>query len=98
MQNYEDWLVEHLQDDENATHYLQAALDEYQTDHHTEALMLAFRHIALAQGGITKLAEKTALSRETLYRTLSEKGNPKIETLAKLLDGLGFHLMIEKVA
>ena len=96
--NYEDWLVEHLQDDENSTHYLQAALDEYQVDHHTKALMLALRHIALAQGGIAKLAEKIVLSRQTLYRALSEKGNPKIETLVKLLDGLGFYLMIEKVA
>jgi len=35
-----------------------------------------------AVGGMTALSEKTGLSRETLYRTLSERGNPRLDTLA----------------
>jgi probable addiction module antidote protein len=31
------------------------------------------------------IAEKTQLSRETLYRTLSSRGNPTIKTLSAVL-------------
>jgi len=34
---------------------------------------------------LAELAEKTGLSRETLYRTLSQKGNPRLDTLAAFL-------------
>lgn len=39
-----------------------------------KALLLALRHVTEAQGGIGKLAIKTQLNRESLYRTLSTKG------------------------
>ncbi len=74
---------------------MQAALDEYQIDGNTEALLLAFRHVTLARGGIAELANKTKLSRESLYKTLSKKGNPKLQTLGKILRALGFSLKIK---
>ena len=97
LPQYETWLLESLKDKAEAETYLQVALDEYQKDGNNEALMVALRHVAQAQGGMAQLAEKTKLSRETLYRTLSKKGNPKLQTLGKLLKGLGFHLAIEVV-
>jgi len=92
---YEEWVVESLENKDEAVVYLQVAFDEYQEDGNTEAFLLALRHVAMAQGGIAKLADKTELSRETLYRTLSKKGNPRLQTLGKLLSGLGFHLVVE---
>jgi len=74
---------------------LQTALEEYQEDNDPAPLLLAFRHVTLAQGGIAKLAKKANLNRETLYRTLSQKGNPKLNTFGKLLNGLGFHLEVK---
>jgi DNA-binding phage protein len=41
------------------------------------------------------LAEKTGLSRETLYRTLSERGNPRLDTLAAILAAFGLHLSVQ---
>jgi len=41
------------------------------------------------------LAEKTGLSRETLYRTLSERGNPRLETLAVILAAFGLRLTVK---
>jgi len=35
------------------------------------------------------------LNRESLYKTLSSKGNPRFQTMGLLLKGLGFHLVIE---
>lgn len=44
---------------------------------------------------MTKLAEKTKLNRESLYRMLSQKGNPELRSLGALLNALGFRLAVE---
>jgi len=41
------------------------------------------------------LADKTGLSRETLYRTLSERGNPRLDTLATILAAFGLRLTVQ---
>lgn len=94
LTNYEDWLIESLKNKKQAAIYLQTAIEEYQEDNDPAPLLLAFRHVAMAQGGVAKLAQKTKLNRETLYRTLSENGNPKLQTVGKLLKGLSFHLAV----
>jgi probable addiction module antidote protein len=92
--SYQNWVIDTLKDKEEATVYLQVALDEYQKDGNTKALLLALRNITKAQGGIGKLSLQTQLNRESLYRTLSSKGNPKLQTLGLLLKGLGFRLLV----
>lgn len=93
--NYDEWLINLLKNKEEAAIYLQVALEEYQKDNNTEALLLALRHVAEAQGGVGSLSRKTHLNRESLYKTLSGKGNPKLQTLGMLLNGLGFQLAIK---
>lgn len=44
--------------------------------------------------GMAELARMTGLSRETLYRTLSEKGNPRLDTLAAILSAFGLRLAV----
>jgi probable addiction module antidote protein len=44
---------------------------------------------------MTALAEKAGLSRETLYRTLSERGNPRLDTLAAILAAFGLRLSVQ---
>lgn len=95
LPSYEDWIVSSLKKKKQAVIYLQTALDDYQNDGNTEALLLALRYLAMAQGGVSELAKKTNLSRETLYRTLSKHGNPKLQTLGLLLSGLGFRLVVK---
>jgi probable addiction module antidote protein len=53
--------------------------------------MVAIRKHAF-ELGIAKLASKTGLARETLYRTLGEHGNPRLLTLTKLCAALGLRL------
>jgi probable addiction module antidote protein len=56
------------------------------------------KHIASALGvvarakGMTKIARETGLAREHLYTSLSENGNPTLETTLAVLKALGFHL------
>jgi probable addiction module antidote protein len=93
--SYEEQLIASLKDKQEATAYLQVALEEYQKDNDTEALLMALRHVAEAQGGMAELARKTHLNRESLYRTLSSKGNPRLQTLGLVLKALGFELSIK---
>jgi probable addiction module antidote protein len=58
------------------------------------AMPTALRTVADAAGGIAALADKTGLSRETLYRTLSKKGNPRLDTVAAILAAYGLQLSV----
>jgi probable addiction module antidote protein len=40
--------------------------------------------------------KNSAYSRESLYKTLSRRGNPKIDTVLELLRALGLKLTIER--
>ena len=79
-----------LQDDAEAAAYLEAAIDEGDPS----GLMIALRRLADARGGIATIAERTGLSRETLYRTLSERGNPRLSSLSAILQATGLKLAI----
>src|SRR5690242_5992586 len=93
--HYEEWLIHSLGNKKEAATYLQVALEEYQKDGDLEAFLLALRHVAEAQGGIGKLAKKTHLNRESLYKVLSKKGNPKLQPIGLLLKGLGLDFFIK---
>jgi probable addiction module antidote protein len=64
-------------------------------DGDARAIPVALRTVADAVGGMTALAEKTGLSRETLYRTLSDKGNPRLDTLATILAAFDLRLSVQ---
>lgn len=66
-------------------------------DGDARAVPVALRTVAEAIGGMTALAERTGLSRESLYRTLSGKGNPRLDTLAALLEAFGLRLSVRPV-
>lgn len=72
--------------------YLNAALE----DGDPAVLLEALRNVAQARGGMTALARAAGLNRESLYRTLSRRGNPKIETLTGLLRALGLKLTVAR--
>lgn len=47
--------------------------------------------------GMTIVAGDTGLSREQLYRSLSEKGNPTLKTIVKVMKSWGFGLKVKHV-
>ncbi|MGJ7066520.1 hypothetical protein ABM016_14700 [Morganella morganii] len=57
-------------------------------DHYT--FLMALRHVIEARGGMASVAQKAGVSRETLYRTLSAKGNPTLKTLRNVVNATGF--------
>ena len=91
--SYQEDLIEALKDPLEAQEYLNAALE----DGNSEVFLLALRDVAQARlGGIKQLADETKLNRESLYRMLSEKGNPELTSLNAILSTLGFRLAIER--
>jgi probable addiction module antidote protein len=82
---HDDWLREKLQDAEFAAEFLNAAGE----DDDIKTYLIALRKVVDARGGVASVAEKTDLSRETLYRTLSSSGNPTIKTLSAVLKATG---------
>jgi probable addiction module antidote protein len=90
---YEEGLNERLKDSAYAAEYLNAHLGE-DDDHAVEAFLLALRDVATAHG-FASVAKKSDLGRESLYKTLSKSGNPKIETLSTLLNAMGLKLSVE---
>ena len=91
--SYQATLIESLKDPEEAAAYLNAALEE-QAEDAEELFLLALRNVAEAHG-IAKLATEAELNRETPYRTLSTRGNPRLTTIGALLDALGLRLAVE---
>ncbi|MEJ0049491.1 MAG: hypothetical protein WDN04_27920 [Rhodospirillales bacterium] len=55
----------------------------------------ALRAVAEAYGGPATVAAEADISRESLYRALSPKGNPTLKTLAVVLKTLGLRLSVE---
>jgi len=85
--------TEGLHTPEDIAEYLDVALEEGDD----RVLLMALRNAVDAIGGMTELARRTGLSRETLYRTLSEKGNPRLSTLRRLLRAFGVELSVRPV-
>jgi probable addiction module antidote protein len=79
----------YLDSDETIAAYLTEALDTNDPGFIADALGV----IARARG-MTRVARDAGLSRESLYRTLSQEGNPELGTLLRVLAVLGLQLSV----
>jgi probable addiction module antidote protein len=77
---------------EFAAEYLRAALED---DDEPSVLLIALRRIAEARGGIAKVAKAAGIERESLYRALSARGNPRLSTLVAVTKAVGLKLTVE---
>ena len=80
-------VAEHLDTPEAIAAYLEAAFDDGDP-----ALISAVIGDVARAYGMTQLARETGLSRESLYRALSEGGNPSFSTVLKILRIFGVRL------
>jgi probable addiction module antidote protein len=87
---WDDYMVASLRDRAEAAAYLSLCLEEGGR----QDFLSAVRHVVNANGGIATVAKRTGLNREYLYKMLSPKGNPRLESLFAILTGLGFTLQV----
>jgi probable addiction module antidote protein len=78
-----------------AVEYLKAAMAELHNPEDRGACLLALRTVAEAYGGLGLVAAEAGISRESLYRALSPKGNPTLKTLLVVLKAVGMRLSVE---
>ena len=72
-----------------AAEYLNVAAE----DGDAQAYLLALRTVAEAQG-MTKVAKAAGVPRESIYRALSPKGNPRLSTLTAVLKAAGLRMTV----
>ena len=93
---FDDAMVELLREDPTlADEYLASALDEADLEGGQFALLAALRHVVEAQG-MSAIAERAGIPRESLYRALSPRGNPTIKTLLAVFNAAGLKLAVHR--
>lgn len=93
--SHHDRLIESLKDDpEFAEEYLNAAFEEEDPKYFLKAL----RNVVEALYGMTEASKKTKLNRVTLYRILSDSGNPRWESIFDLIKAIGFRFAMKRAA
>ena len=80
--SYSSWRADKLSDPERAARYLNAALNESK-----EAFFHALTNVIQAHQ-VSTIAKKAGVTRESLYRSFSATGNPKLDTLESVLSAL----------
>ncbi len=80
-------VIEFLKTEEDMAAYLEAALEE----NDPTLVAAALGDIARAKG-MTQIAKKAGLGRESLYKALSPDGNPEFSTILKVINALGLKL------
>ncbi len=89
-----DWrpeLLKSLKDFDEAIAYLNVAME----DEDPKMFLVALKNVLDAQGiQVQDVAERSELSRQNIYRILSEKGNPRLTSIKSLLNSVGLQLSI----
>ena len=81
---------DYLQTPEDIAAYLNAAIEDMGDD--PRLLMMAFRNVAEARGGVSEVARQANVDRVALSRALSGKRTPRLDTLAKVSAACGVKL------
>ena len=81
---------EYLDSDEMIEGYLEEALK----DGDPELVLVVLKDIAKAKG-MSKIAEKSGLGRESMYKALKPDAKPRFETIMKIIQAMGFTLSVQ---
>ena len=88
--DFNELLKIELKDPEFAIGYLNEAL----ASGDKKVFLLALRHVIDARGNIKGFAEESEVPRQSIYRMLSEDGNPTWDSLWALLEAMGFKMQL----
>jgi len=95
--DYRSFKLERLKNPEFAKLYLETVLKESKNDAGQEVFLRALGVVVEAQGGAPEIAQRSEMPKQSLYHILSENGNPRLETLNRVLKSLGLRISIETV-
>jgi probable addiction module antidote protein len=93
--SYHEWEVQELREDRKfAIEYARVAIEGLNNLEECGGSLLCLRAVAEAYGGLGAVAAQAGISRESLYRALSPKGNPTLKTLVAVLKTVGLRLTV----
>jgi probable addiction module antidote protein len=87
---HDEYLDEALKDPKEAALYLNAAVDE-----DDPALLLTALAQVVRAHGVAGTARKASLTRAGLYKTVSKRGNPELNTFLGILKAAGLRMYIK---
>ncbi|MCQ8105085.1 putative addiction module antidote protein [Methylomonas sp. SURF-2] len=82
-------VAEYLETGEDIKLFLKEAAETGNTKDFIHALNTAAR-----AKGMTEIAKQIGVTRASLYKSLADDGNPRFETIAKIVDALGCKLIV----
>ena len=85
-QSFRAWQMQRLADPKRAASYLSEAYKDSK-----ESFLTALGKVAQANQ-MSKVAKEAGVQRETLYRSLSNQGNPTFDTLSSILSAVGVRI------
>lgn len=86
-------ISDYLDSEEMIAEYLNSILE----DGDSSDLIVAIGHVAKAIG-MTKIAEKTGMSRPSLYKALSDGSKPQFATIMKVLKAIGGQINVKPIS
>ena len=82
-------VTEYLDSPDMIAAYIEAAMEENDPAFIAKAIGDVARAL-----GMTDIAQRSGMQRETLYKALSERGNPTLATLTGVFDAMGLKLSV----
>jgi probable addiction module antidote protein len=91
--DFKEYLYARLQEPGAVVAYLNAALESDDP----ATFLIALRYVAEARG-IANVAEVSGLNRESLYKMLSDQGNPRLSSVVALFGAIGVQLSVRPLS
>ena len=90
--NFDDDIVEQLQDPEFQKMWLEISLEEFLQDGNVDVFLRALTYVVKARGRgeVSRLAKVTKIDRSNLSEIINGKKTPHLDTALKILNGLGY--------
>ena len=85
--------ADYLKTPEDVAQYINAVME----DGDEKQLLRALGDAVRATKGMSQVSQETGLSREALYKALSEGGNPKLSSLFAVLHSVGLEFSVRPV-
>ncbi len=82
-------VAEHLKTDEDIKIFLKESADTGNASDFIHALNTAAR-----AKGMTEVAKQAGVTRASLYKSLADDGNPRFDTITKIVEALGCKLVV----
>jgi len=74
--------------------YVGAVLEDFQEKGDKESFYRSLAILTKVHGGFTKISRETGLNRESLYKALSSKSDPRFSTVLQILHAMGIKLKV----